>query len=279
MYVNGVSTRKVKRITEELCGTLISSTQVSRATALLDDEISAWRNRRLEACRYLVVDARYEKVRIGGSVVGTAVLIAMGVREDGKRSTHGVSVATSVAEVHWCVFLESLTTRGLRGVQMITSDDHPGIKAAVNAVFPGIAWQRCQFHMQRNAQNYVSKVSMRSTVAEGLRAIFNAPTESDASQLIESAVAKYEADEPKFTTWLDKNVREGLTVLSVPAAHRRRLRTSNSVERLSREIKRRARVASLFPNEDALLRLVTALAIEVSEDWEAGRAYLTMGAR
>ena len=161
MYVNGVSTRRVKRVTEELCGLEVSSSQVSRATKLLDDEIAQWRERPLESCRYVVLDARYEKVRIGGNVVGAAVLLAMGVREDGKRTILGVSVATSEAEVHWRAFIESLLMRGLNGVQLVTSDDHPGIKAALAATLPGVAWQRCQFHMQRNAQAHVSRVALR----------------------------------------------------------------------------------------------------------------------
>ncbi len=279
MYVNGVSTRRVKKITEELCGTQISSSQVSRAVKLLDDEIAAWRTRELEACRYLILDARYEKVRIGGSVVGAAVLVALGVRDDGKRTILGISVATSEAEVHWRAFIESLLTRGLRGVQLVTSDDHPGIKAALAATLPGVAWQRCQFHLQRNAQSYVSKIALRSVVAEDIRSIFNAPTEADARQAITAVVGKYETSEPRLAEWVSENIPEGLAVLQLPAAHRRRLRTSNAVERLNKEIKRRTRVVGLFPNEAALLRLATALAMEVSEDWETGRTYLTMEPR
>jgi transposase-like protein len=279
MYVNGVSTRRVKRVTEELCGLEVSSSQVSRATQLLDEEIAGWRDRPLGPCRYVVLDARYEKVRIGGNVVGAAVLLAMGVRDDGKRTILGVSVATSKAEVHWRTFIESLLMRGLTGVQLVTSDDHPGIKAALAATLPGVAWQRCQFHLQRNAQAYVSRTHLRPEVAEDIRGIFNSSTEADAKAAIERTVAKYEATEPKLASWIAENVHEGLAVLQLPAAHRRRLRTSNAVERLNREIKRRSRVATLFPNEAALLRLVTALAIEVSEDWETGRQYLSMDQR
>lgn len=232
-----------------------------------------------KSCRYVVLDARYEKVRIGGNVVGAAVLLAMGVREDGKRTILGVSVATSEAEVHWRAFIESLLMRGLNGVQLVTSDDHPGIKAALAATLPGVAWQRCQFHMQRNAQAHVSPVALRPEVAEDIRGIFNSTTEADAKAAVDRAVTKYEATEPKLASWIAENVHEGLAVLQLPAAHRRRLRTSNAVERLNREIKRRSCVATLFPNEAALLRLVTALAIEVSEDWETGRKYLSMDQR
>ena len=279
MYVNGVSTRRVKKITEELCGIEVSSTQVSRAVKLLDDEIAAWRSRELESCRYLVLDARYEKVRIGGTVVSSAVFVAQGVREDGKRLILGISVAASEAEVHWRAFIESLLMRGLRGIQLVTSDDHSGLKAALATTLPGVAWQRCQFHLQRNAQHYVSKVALRSAVAEDIRSIFDAPTEGDAQQIIRTVVSKYETTEPKLAEWISENIRDGLAVLSVPAEHRRRLRTSNAVERLNKEIKRRTRVVGLFPNEAALLRLVTALAMEVSEDWETGRTNLTMEPR
>ncbi|MEZ6016728.1 MAG: IS256 family transposase [Planctomycetota bacterium] len=275
MYIQGVSTRRVKAITEELCGTEVSSSQVSRATALLDEELAAWRQRPIEPCPYLVLDARYEKVRIGGVVVSAAVLVAMGVRQDGKRVLLGISVATSEAEVHWRAFIDSLILRGLRGVQLVTSDDHAGIKAALRASFPGVAWQRCQFHLQRNAQAYVSKLDLRSSVADDIRAIFNAPDLAHAEALVRVTVERYAKSEPKLAAWLDENIREGLAVFSVCSDHRRRLRTSNSVERVNRELKRRTRVASLFPNTESLLRLATALAVEISDDWESGRTYLT----
>ncbi len=214
----------------------------------------------------------------GGCVVSAAVFIALGVREDGKRVTQGVSVTTSEAEVHWRAFIESLLTRGLHGVRLVTSDDHPGIKAALNATLPGVAWQRCQFHLQRSAQSYVSKVANKSAVAEDIRSIFNAPMEADAKLVTESIVRKYEQSEPPLAQWVSENIEKGLAALQLPPAHRRRLRTSNAVERLNKELKRRTRVAGLFPNEAALLRLVTALAIEISEDWETGRTYLSMEA-
>lgn len=214
-------------------------------------------------------------MRIGGVVVSAAVLVAMGVRQDGKRVLLGISVATSEAEVHWRAFIDSLILRGLRGVQLVTSDDHAGIKAALRASFPGVAWQRCQFHLQRNAQAYVSKLDLRSSVADDIRAIFNAPDLAHAEALVRVTVERYAKSEPKLAAWLDENIREGLAVFSVCSDHRRRLRTSNSVERVNRELKRRTRVASLFPNTESLLRLATALAVEISDDWESGRTYLT----
>jgi len=279
MYIQGVSTRRVTKIIEELCGTEVSSMQVSRAVQALDGELGEWRERKLGSYRYLVLDATYHKVRIGGSVVSTATLVALGVRDDGKRVILGVSVATSEAEVHWRKFIQSLLARGLHGIKLITSDDHSGLKAAVAATLPGVAWQRCQFHFQQNAQSYVSKLELRSVVGEDIRSILNASTEVDAKLITASVVSKYETSEPKLAEWLAENVQEALAILQLPVEHRRRLRTSNSVERLNKEIKRRTRVVGLFPNEASLLRLVSALAMEISEDWESGRTYLTMEPR
>jgi transposase-like protein len=279
MYIQGVSTRRVRKVVEGLCGTEVSSMQVSRATKALDTELCQWRERKLERCQYMTLDATYQKVRIGGCVVSSAVLVALGVRHDGKRVILGVSVATSEAEVHWRKFIESLLARGLHGVELVTSDDHSGLKAALAATLPGVAWQRCQFHLQRNAQSHVSKLSLRAGASADIRSIFNAATEADAKLLIASVVSKYESSEPKLAEWIAENIQEGLTVLQFPVEHRKRLRTSNSIERLNKEIKRRTRVAGLFPNEDSLLRLITALASEVSEDWESGRIYLTLKER
>lgn len=276
MWVEGVSTRKVKAVTEQLCGLEISSTQVSRAAKLLDKELEAWRSRPLGSHRYLILDARYEKVRHGGQVVSCAVLLAAGVDASGKRSVLGVSVSLSEAEVHWRSFLQSLQDRGLRGVVAITSDGHAGIKASVAALFPGVAWQRCQFHLQQNAQAYVPRVEMRREVAGDIRGVFNAPNRVEADRLLGSVIEKYREIAPKLAAWMEANVHEGLAVFGLPEAHRRRMRTSNLMERLSKEIKRRTRVATLFPSEESLLRLVTAVVAEISEEWETGRTYLHM---
>ena len=276
MYVQGVSTRKVTRITSELCGLDVSSSQVSRATRLLDEELEAWRSRPLGKLPYLIIDARYEKVRHGGSVVDCAVLVAIGVLPNGKRTVLGVSAKLSEAEVHWREFLQSLVERGLHGVELITSDAHEGLKAARRAVFPGVPWQRCQFHLQQNAVAYVPKVDMRSQVAADLRGVFNAPDAGQAERLLQLAVDKYRDSAPKLAEWMERSVPEGLTVFTRPAAHRRRLRTSNMLERLNQEILRRTRVATLFPNEASLLRLVSAVLAEVDEEWQTGNTYLSM---
>ena len=278
MYVNGVSTRKVAAVTEQLCGTSISSTQVSRAATLLDDELQQWRTRPLGKHVYVLLDARYEKVRHGGSVSSAAVLTAIGVNELGFRTILGVSVSRSEAEVHWREFLDDLRQRGLHGIRMITSDDHTGLKKARQAVFPGVPWNRCQFLLQRNAVAYVPRVSMREGVARELRSIFNAPSRPDADRLLDRFVEKHKADAPQLAEWAAENVPEGLEALTLPVRHQRRLRTTNMVERLNRELLRRTRVATLFPNDASLLRLVTAVVMEITEDWETGRRYLTMDA-
>lgn len=267
MYVQGVSTRKVAAITEELCGFEVSSAQVSRMAKELDTVLEAWRNRPLGCFSYLYLDARYEKVRHGGVVRDCAVLIAVGVGEDGRREVLGVSVELSEAEIHWRTFLKNLQERGLFGVQLITSDAHPGLKEARQATFPSVAWQRCQFHLQQNASQYVPKQEMKVTVAADIRNIFDAPDRTEAERLLDKTIKSYEKSAPKLAAWLLENLSEGLTIFAYPKAHRKRIRTSNMVERLSQEIRRRTRVARIFPNEASCLRLVSAVVMEISEDW------------
>lgn len=274
MYVQGVSTRKVKAITEQLCGTTVSSSHVSRATKELDEVLQAWRDRPLGTHLYLYLDARYEKVRQDGQVRDAAVLIAAGVRPDGKRDILGVSVALSEQEVHWRSFLQSLVQRGLQGVRLIISDAHTGLRAACRTVFGGIPWQRCQFHLQKNAQAYVSRRSMQSEVAEDLRTIFNAPDRATADAWLAQIVKKYEPSASHLATWVETNIPEGLTVFYFPQSHRRRIRTANLLERLNQEVKRRTRVVRIFPNEAACLRLVSAVLMEKSEAWLTGHTYL-----
>jgi putative transposase len=276
MYVKGVSTRKVTAVMESLCGLEVTSTEVSRCAGLLDEQLEKWRNRPLEHCPYLVLDARYENVRIDGTVRSCAVLIAAGVRDDGKRSLLGVSSSMSEAEVHWRTFLSSLKQRGLHGVQMITSDNHEGLKAALKAAFHGVAWNRCHFHLQQNAAAYVPKVHMRAAVAEDIRSILTAPSRSEAERLLDLTVTKYSASCSRLAQWMQSALPEGFTVFMLPKNQRRRLRTTNMLERVNKEVKRRTRVATLFPNEASLLRLVTAVLMEISEDWETGKVYLNL---
>lgn len=275
MYVNGVSTRKVAKITREMCGFDVTSTEVSRAAQALDEELEEWRDRPLDRFDFLILDARYEKVRHGGTVVSTAVLSATGIDPDGRRSVLGVSVALSEAEVHWREFLSSLVKRNLHGVQLVISDDHEGLKAALRAVFPSIPWQRCQVHIQRNAAAYVPRQEMKPAVASTLRNIMQAATRVEADRLLAEAVERYRESAPRLASWMEDAIPEGLTVLDFPDAWRRKLRTTNAQEWINKEIKRRTRVATLFPNEASLLRLVTAVLIEISQEWEIGRRYLT----
>ena len=198
MYVQGVSTRKVAKITEQLCGCAVSSTQVSHAASQLDTILEQWRNRPLGACLYLYLDARYEKVRIDGQVRDAAVLIASAVKADGKRQILGVSVSLSEQEVHWRTFLQSLVTRGLCGLHLIISDAHAGLKQARSAVFGSIPWQRCQFHLQQNAQAYVPRQDMKAEVAAAIRAIFNAPNRLEGDALLTKTVQRYAQRYPKL---------------------------------------------------------------------------------
>ncbi len=278
MYVQGVSTRKVAAITEQLCGTSVSSAQVSRAAAQLDAVLEAWRVRPLGVFPYLYLDARYEKVRQDGQVRDAAVLIASGVDTLGKRRLVGISVALSEHEVHWRMFLQTLVARGLSGVQLVMSDAHAGLQAARTAVLGGVPWQRCQFHLQQNAQAYVPRLEMKREVAADIRAIFNAPSRLEAEALLTKTVQKYGKTAARLATWLESNLAQGLTVFAFPEAHRRLLRTTNGLERVNQEIRRRTRVVSIFPNERACLRLVTAIAMEISEEWEASKAYLSFSA-
>jgi len=275
MYVQGVSTRKVKAITEQLCGVSVSSTQVSNAASLLDSELEKWRERPLGEYPYLYLDAYYEQVREDGQVRHLAILVAVGVNRAGKRDILGVSVSLSEHEAHWRSFLDRLKTRGLGGVQLIISDDHAGLKAARLAVFGSIPWQRCQFHLQQNAQAYVPRKEMQAEVAENIRTIFQAPDQATAEAYLAKAVQKYQKSASRLAEWMVDNIPEGLTVFAFPVAHRKLIRTTNGVERLHREVRRRARVVSIFPNQASCLRLVSAILNEFSEEWLTGRTYLS----
>jgi putative transposase len=276
MYVQGVSTRRVTDVLEKMCGLSVSSTQVSRLAQILDEELEKWRSRPLGQYPYLTVDAHYEKVRTAGCVVPCAVLTAIGVDTNGRRSILGVSVSLSEAETHWREFLRSLQQRGLNGVKYVVSDDHEGLKAALNAQMPGILWQRCQCHLQRNAMAYIPKAAMRRAVHNDIHDIFNAPDRQQAESRLKFYVQKYENAAAKLSEWMEENLPEGLTVFALPAWHRKRMRTTNMLERVHKEINRRTRVAGLFPNEASLLRLVSAILMELTEEWETGKRYLNM---
>jgi len=275
MYVKGVSTRRVTKITEQLCGLEISSTQVSRLAKELDEQLQDFRERPLESFEYVYLDARYEKSRYTGSVRDVAVLVAVGANPGQPREILGTSVSLSEAEVHWREFMQSLVKRGLHGVKLIISDDHFGLKAARQKVFASVPWQRCMFHMQQNVQHYAPRVSMRKELAAVMRGIYNAGDGDLARELVGRAVERYRDRAPEFVKWLEENIEDGLTFFQFPTIHHRRIRTVNGVEKLNQEIARRTRVARLFPNVDSCLRLVSAVLAEINDDWVSGRMYLS----
>jgi len=276
MYVQGVSTRKVARVLEELCGLDISSSEVSRCAALLDDELEKWRRRPLGRMRFLQLDATYVKVRVDGEVRSCAVLIAIGVSPEGYRSVLGTSVSLSEAEVHWRQFLQSLTKRGLHGVELITSDDHQGLREAMQPVFNGVSWNRCHVHLQRNAVAYVPKMAMRKEVAEDIRQIFNAKDADKAMALLNETVEKYSKSASKLAEWMEDNIPDGFAIMKYPSKIRKLWRTTNMMERLNKEIKRRTRVVMVFPNEKSIQRLISALLMETSQEWETNRVYVRL---
>lgn len=276
MYLQGVSTRKVTEITEVLCGTSFSKSQVSALTKQLDEELSAWRERPLgHAYPYLIVDARYEYVRINKQVVSQGVLIVKGVRADGKREILAVEVADSETEASYQDVFRSLKARGLRGVQLVTSDDHKGLKAAIDKHFQGASWQRCQVHFIRNQLAKVARKD-RKALAQDLKQIFNALDYDWAKQVTQDVITRWHKTHPQLAEAIDDSIEDALACYHFPSLHRRRIRTTNGLERLNQEIKRRTRVVRIFPNREACLRLVTALCVEQSEQWLSSRTYLDM---
>ena len=275
MYLKGVSTRKVKSITEALCGLDISRSQVSSLTKSLDEEIEAWRMRGLEnKYPYLVVDARYEKVRHGGHVVSKAVLIVVGVSEKGIREILGTWVSHGETESTWSEAFGDLKGRGLGGVEFVVSDDDKGLKAAIQKYFPGVPWQRCQVHFIRNVLGLVRKGD-RKRVLELLRGVTQSATLEQARRNLREAVTELEHDYPKVSRFLDEHGEEILAVYALPASHRRRMRSTNMLERFNQELKRRTRVVRIFPDDGSCLRLVSALSMEANEEW-LERRYLDM---
>jgi transposase-like protein len=268
MYIKGVSTRDAEAVMRAFGLESLSSSQVSRAAALLDGELEAWRNRPLGEIRYMTLDARYEKVREGGVVRDGAVLSAIGIGPDQRRRVLGVSCALSEAEVHWRAFLESLVARGLRGVRYIVSDDHPGLGAARKAVLGGATWQRCQFHLAQNAIHHAPNLAIKKAIGKALRQVWNARDGKAAEAELHQLVAAYREPAPKLAAWLETAIPEGLAVFALPERHHKRMRTSNPMERaIQQEIKRRTVKVRVFPNEASLERLVTAILVEIDEKW------------
>jgi putative transposase len=277
MYLQGVSTRKVAAITEELCGTAFSKSQVSAVVGRLDPELKAWRERPLTAAAYpyLVVDARYEHARVDGRVVTLGVLVVAGVRADGRREVLAVEEADTESEATYHGLFTRLKDRGLRDVELVTSDDHRGLRAAIERHFQGASWQRCQVHFSRNLLGMVG-ARHRGRLGEELRGIFGAATLAQARAAARACASAWKASHPLVAAKLDEEIEDCLACYAFPAAHRSRIRTTNGLERLNQELKRRTRVVRIFPNRAAVERLVTALAMEQSEEWVSGRRYLDM---
>ena len=234
----------------------------------MDEALKAWRDRPLGKISYLILDARYEKVREGHQVIDMAVLSAVGVMPCGRRSVLGTAVALNEAEVNWRAFLKDLIDRGLHGLEFIVSDDHSGLKAARKAGFPGIPWQRCQFHLAQNAIHHAPNHEIKQRIGGELRNVWNAPNLATAEANLKALVKQYQEKHPHLADWLENNVPEGLNAFALPERHQKKMRTSNSIERtVQQELKRRTRLVRVFPNREALLRLVSAILIEIDDEW------------
>jgi putative transposase len=278
MYIPGVRTRNVQKVVEQLCGVLVSASQVSALVKTLDQELEVWRRRSLAGVRYpyLVIDAHYEKVRREGRVLSTAVLWVVGIREDGYREHLGVWTGPSESRESWVRVFRDLVQRGSEGVQYAVSDEHLGLVQALGLYFPEAALQRCQAHSLRNALSYVTTDVYRSAVREGLRDVWAAPDREETETRLTKLIERFRKCVPALSEWLEETGKQTLSCFILPAGvHRLRLRTTNSIEHDHAEIRRRTRVVRIFPNEASLVRLVTALAIERNEQWME-RRYLTM---
>ena len=276
MYVQGVSTRKVKAITEELCGHSFSASTISEATARLDERLKAFFERRLEeAYPYLILDARYERVREGGVITHQAVLVAIGVDWEGRRQVLGVEVANRESRSSWRDFLSGLRTRGLHGVEYVVSDNHAGLKAAIREILPEAAWQRCYVHFLRNALDYVPRKVDDDCLME-LRWFYDRRDIGEVRRDIAQWVTKWQGKYPKLVAWVEENVEETLTYYRLPLAHHKHMKSTNMLERLNQELKRRTLVVRIFPNAASCLRLTRALAIETHEGWLEATRYLNM---
>lgn len=270
MYVQGVSTRKVSAIVEQLCGHTISASAVSTITKRLDAEVEAWRRRSLagRSYAYLVIDAHYERVRREGSVRSTAVLWVVGVSDEGYREHLGLWSGSSESRESWGAVFEDLIKRGLEGVEYVVSDEHLGLLHALRRYFPNAAHQRCTVHYLRNMRTLVSSRERQAMVTTALKDAWTAPTRAEAEARLQRLLDAVRSELPRLTEWLEESFGDTLAFYALPAGeHRRRLKTTNSVEHDHAEVRRRSRVIRIFPNEAALLRLLGALAMERNDQW------------
>ncbi len=276
MYLQGVSTRKVKAITEELCGHEFSASTISRIVQQLDKELERFAQRRLEeAYPYVILDARYEKVREDGAVRSQAVLIAIGINWEGRRCVLGVELANRESASSWKDLLLSLKRRGLHGVEFVVSDDHAGLRKAIAEVLSEAVWQRCYVHFLRNALDYLPRKADDDCLME-LRWIYDRRNLEEAQRDVGVWLAKWSARYPKLCSWVEENIQETLSFYRLPRQHHKHLKSSNMLERLMEEFKRRTLVVRIFPNVASCLRLIRALAIEMHENWIEATRYLNM---
>jgi transposase-like protein len=276
MYVQGVSTRKVKAITEELCGHSFSASAISAINKRLDEGLAQFASRRLEEpFPYLILDARYEKVREGGIVASQAVLIAVGIDWDGRRQILGVEMANRESQSAWRTFLLGLRERGLSGVELVVSDDHAGLRAAIREVLSEAAYQRCYVHVLRNALDHLPRKADDDCLQE-LRWLYDRRSVEEARRDLAAWIAKWEARYPRLVAWAEETIEETLTFYRLPRQHHKHLKSTNMLERLNEEIRRRTYVVRIFPNAASCCRLVRALAVETHENWLEAHRYLNM---
>jgi putative transposase len=277
MYVQGVSTRKVKAITEELCGHSFSASVVSASTRKLDEQLAQFSQRSLESEEYpyLVLDARYERVREGGVIRSRAVLVAIGINWDGRRCVLGVELANRESASSWRDFLVRLKERGLRGVEFVVSDDHAGLRQAIGQILPEAVWQRCYVHFLRNALDHLPRKADDDCLKE-LRWIYDRRDLEEARRDLAAWLSKWQSKYPKLCDWVEQNIEETLSFYRLPLAHHKHLKSTNMLERLNEELKRRTHVVRIFPNEESCLRLTRALAMEAHENWIEATRYLNM---
>ena len=276
MYVQGVSTRKVKAITEELCGHTFSASTVSRINKSLDALLRRFAQRQLdEAYPYLILDARYEKVRLDGVIQSQAVFIALGINAEGRRQVLGGELSNRESKSSWTTFVKGLRTRGLHGVEFVVSDDHAGIKRAVRELLPEAVWQRCYVHFLRNALDCLPRKADDDCRQE-LRWLYDRRNLKEAQQDLQAWLTRWEQRYPKLTDWVEAHIGETLNFYSLPRQHHKHLKSTNMLERLNEEIKRRTRVVRIFPNPASCLRLVRALCAETHEGWLEDHRYRNM---
>jgi putative transposase len=276
MYVQGVSTRKVKVVTEALCGHEFSAASISTINKSLDESLKAFAERQLEeSYPYLILDARYERVREGGVIGSQAVLLAVGVDAEGRRQILAVDLANRESRSSWRDFLSGLKGRGLAGVEFVVSDDHQGLKRAIGEVLPEAAWQRCYVHFLRNALDYVPR-KVDDDCLQELRWIYDRRELAEVRRDIGQWLAKWQAKYPKLCDWVEDNIEETLTYYRLPLPHHKHMKSTNMLERLNQELKRRTHVVRIFPNAESCLRLVRALAVEMHENWLEATRYLNM---